>query len=557
MKSQRLFILYYFSLIFGIFYLKYFHLLKNETNLLNLHRLKLFLNLNPKFFKYEYILYYDPNNLLTKKISVKLSNFLSSKGLSSSLSNLEASGLDLLSDDIPDDESEDSTALDKKFAIVVNYENADKKSKFNLRVKGGNTLIFTINSTTIYSEDLVQRIFSLIYKLFFDTSGLKIKEYKPFLDLNFVLLSDKGRVSWDFTKDVLSPYLNVILSSISLFYEVNLHSRVVSNVDYYKKMVLNSDNEESEEPNEEAIFELGNQETNFYNFFEGISNIDISMKDQHSFRHSLNFFVILSSKPTFLKDPFTGQKRDSFTIDNLGVFTFLNNRIKSDEYKLTEEDISELVSTWVTYIRHMHSLPASLSEYALWLCNLDENLMMVSDNEYFISKGPDSNNISMSDSFELTFDAPANVSFYRFELLKLSKIFYHSYIKGTLINLKKLSQVKRVYFNNQVPKSTAEFVKNTFYALEHSMGHLFMQSENSLDTSFPTLVSMDMNQKALSLARFAYSQSLEALSDDQMFPKNILSHEHNLAVFMCDVFPFVFPVLAFYLRMGLQNLKSR
>lgn len=106
MKSQRLFILYYFSLIFGIFYLKYLHLLKNETNSLNLHRLKLFLNLNPKFFKYDYILYYDPNNLLTKKISVKLSNFLSSKGVSSSLSNLDSNSFYLLSEDISDHDSE-------------------------------------------------------------------------------------------------------------------------------------------------------------------------------------------------------------------------------------------------------------------------------------------------------------------------------------------------------------------------------------------------------------------------------------------------------------------
>lgn len=89
------------------------------------------------------------------------------------------------------------------------------------------------------------------------------------------------------------------------------------------------------------------------------------------------------------------------------------------------------------------------------------------------------------------------------------------------------------------------------------MGHLFSQSENSLDTLFPNLGSMDMNQRALCLARFAYSQSLEALSDDQMFPRNILSHEHNLAVFMCDVFPFVFPILIYYIRMGVQNLKSR
>ncbi|EAN33187.1 Phosphatidylinositol-glycan biosynthesis class S family protein [Theileria parva strain Muguga] len=557
MKSQRLFILYYFSLIFGIFYLKYLHLLKNETNSLNLHRLKLFLNLNPKFFKYDYILYYDPNNLLTKKISVKLSNFLSSKGVSSSLSNLDSNSFYLLSEDISDHDSEDSTSLDKKFVVVVNYEDANKKTKFTLRVKGGNTLIFTINSTTVYSEDLVQRIFSLASKLFFDTSGLKMKEYKPFLDLNFILLSDKGRVSWDFTKDVLSPYMNNLLSSFSLFYEVNLHSRVISNVDYYKKMVLTSNREESEEQSNEAVFELRNQETNFYNFFEGISNTDISMKDQHSFRHSLNFFVILSSRPTFLKDPFTGQKRDSFTIDNLGVFTFLNNRPQSDHYKLTEEDVSELVSTWATYIRHMHSLPASLSEYVLWLCNLDENVKMISDTEYLISKGSDSNNISISGSFQLTFDTPSNVSFYRFELLKLSKFFYHCYIKGALINLKKLSQVKKVYFNNQVPKSTSEFVKNTFYALEYSMGHLFSQSENSLDTLFPNLGSMDMNQRALCLARFAYSQSLEALSDDQMFPRNILSHEHNLAVFMCDVFPFVFPILIYYIRMGVQNLKSR
>ncbi|UKJ90801.2 hypothetical protein MACJ_001736 [Theileria orientalis] len=754
MKTQRIFIFYYIAVFLSFFYFKYISLLKNERNPINVKRINLLKGLETRPFEYKFYVYHD-NYHLSKKVSIKLNQFISVNGFPSSLSHVESYGSDYQADDFTHTTLEEITSLDKPFIVVVNYSDIEtgpnqdqakntvsilKDLDFNVTIKGGNTVIFTLLKKYIYTEQGCERMFALIKRIFVNSENTRLRST---LDVNFVLLSTEGRVYWDF-KGMMNDYLNNLIACFSVFHDVNLHSRVVSNTDLYSKLstttsvvkvecdstetavdtdngtsfsqithesnvsdrnsnegdtdddnegdddtedsgedVTNdindskndgttdglseenngngsegtneSDTKSELDPNEVSIDsenegntsdtnvgETNTSETNtsetatpdtantvttnsddtntttntsdkanpnltvpsvtndsanggvdddikkskptktkpqktikqvenvtvefnteFFNFFEGLGNVDVAIKDNHYYRNSLNFYLVLTDKPTFIKDPMTEESRQSFTIDNLGVFLFTtleelrgggNSVCSSDgnagsaseegAHVLNDSEITQVLSSWVPHVRHLYDLPATKSEMVLSLSNSDEKMRAELDDKYVLSSKSD-----IELKFGVQFQDPVGMAFYGFEVHKLAKSLVLAYVKASFENLAKVADLTKVSYNTQVPKSTVQHVNNSLDALEYLMG------KRELDDTY--LNQMDKNQRLILLAKHAFLESLEALSDDQMFNKNVLSYEHQLAVFMCDVFPFAFPVLVYMLKLLAERLKNK
>ncbi|BAM40675.1 conserved hypothetical protein [Theileria orientalis strain Shintoku] len=556
MKTQRILIFYYIAVFLSFFYFKYISLLKNERNPINLKRVNMLKGLETRPFENKFYVYHD-NYHLSKKVSIKLNQFISVNGLPTSLSHVESYGSDHQADDFTHSTLEEITNLEKPFIVIVkNGGSAIKDLDFNLTIKGGNTLIFTLLKNYIYTEQGCERMFALIKRIFLINDYRRLR---PTVDVNFVLLSTQGRVYWDF-KAMLNDYLNNMIACLSLFHDVNLHSRVVSNTDLYSKLSTTTsvvkvecDSIETVVDNAEApsILQIGDEKLNteFYNFFEALGNVDVAIKDNHYYRNSLNFYLVLTDKQTFIKDPMTEERRQSFTIENLGVFLFttleeLRAGSDSGTHVLSDSEITQVLSSWVTHVRHLYDLPATKSEFVLSLANPDENMRAESDDKYVLSSKSD-----IELKFGLQFQDPVGMAFYGFEVHKMAKSLVFAYAKATFENLAKLEALTKVSYNTQVPKSTAQHANNSMDALEYLMG-----TKELDDTHFN---QMDKNQTLLLVAKYAFLESLEALSDDQMFNKNVLSYEHQLAVFMCDVFPFAFPVLVYMLKLLTERMKNR
>ncbi|EKX73469.1 conserved hypothetical protein [Theileria equi strain WA] len=516
MKSQRMLIIFYYLLALTILYTKYVSILKNERQPLNSSRIEALVH-EPLVTVKETCIIHHQNDEYFEEIAQIIGKMLSENGIKPEFESFSK---------VPwDTRTEKSQTTKREYSIVLIHGDAERDLNFECTVKGGNTLVFTIYKEL--SDSVADRIYNLTHRLFFKDLEKGGKDKFVGLNINFILLSSVAR--WDIKRQILEPFMNKVIDVLSLLYDVNVHGKQV-NFDISSFL---------EDPTEVSALDLQKEGHLFYNFIEGIPNVDVSLDDSHAFRENLNFFALVPEDRFYIHDSVSKNDRSSFMIERLGIFTILNREFKEEATSqdatpeedsavetaknhlvpLTDDEVKELVSAWTTYIRKMFGLPPSLSEYIFSLC--EETDLVYG----FKVVGKDV-------EFRLAFESPEHAAFYDFEVGKLLKRFQKIRTVKSIENLQTIESLSKIHFMTQITQIVREYTEDAMNALER-------------------VISGD--SRSIQLSKFAYKQTLEALGDDEMYYKNILSIEHLFAVLMCDVFPFAFPTLVALIK----HLRSR
>lgn len=411
--------------------------------------------------------------------------------------------------------------ITREFSVVIRYVREPAfKGDLEVAVSGGRSMVINVTKVGLKSDNVPDKIYDLISGVFFKYVGMPSTCLTPILDISFVLMSDKQKVKWNVKNDIIAPFFHKIANAMSLFYDINLHSRVISGANLTHTMKLKPTSY-----GDHSIVDLQEQEATMFDLLERVSSVEIGTKDSSIYRHSLAFMCHVPEKELRFYDRALERETDSFMIKGLGILSLMGPSDDHDaEHHLSSGDIASLMSSWVTHIRKMHNLPATLTDTIMEVLKAEDEVTVLEDGHYLVK--------SPNVEFTIRLTTPGLVAFYGFELSKIAESLYGLYLKGSLDNMHKvLKPLSSLSFMSRVSERAVGNIRISYNAISCLYG-------KGCGGRFHS------NMKLLSLARTAFKQSLEAMGDDETYARNVVSVEHGLALFMCDVFPFLLPLVS-------------
>ncbi|GIX62263.1 uncharacterized protein BcabD6B2_16980 [Babesia caballi] len=517
MREQRRLLLLYFGAALALFYSAYYYVVRGGRLSLSRYSVDRYFQQSPTPFVHRCHVYYDSaGSASPRQIAVAVAEKLSSGDVPSEARRIEDyKYFRHLSDEGTVTESlNDLLDLSSPFSVLLRHNpNPAFEGDFEVVVNGGKSLVFSLADTAVNSPHVADKIHDVVRGLFFKYGTMPSTHMTPVLDLNFLLTSDDRKVSWNVRDDIVTPYFHAIVNAMSLFYDVSLHSRVISGANLTGTMKLR----------EERLVDLQEQEVEMFHALERVTSLEVATRDSSIYRHSIAFLCHLPHRALRFYDRALRRETDSVMIKGLGVVSFLDP--KSDDggaYRLTPGDIAALMGSWVTHIRKLHNLPSSLTETLADALQNEDVVTVVEDGHYSV--------VSPHLTFGVRMLPPGVVAFYGFEVTKIAASLYRLYLKGAMDNLQKVvKQLSRISFMTRVSEAAAHNAKECHAAISC----VFSGRRDGKPLS---------NVEALALARTAFKQSLEAMGDDETYAKNVVSVEHGFAALLCDTFSSVFPM---------------
>ncbi|CDR96172.1 membrane protein, putative [Babesia bigemina] len=506
MRAQQRLLLLYFGAVLTAFYSVYYYIVRGGRVSLTRYNVDDFVGKSPApFVRRCQIFYEDSGQAAMRKMADALYRRLDAAGVSSEMLDLARyEHFGKVAGDAAIVESfNDMLDISGPFTVVLKYvAEPPFKGDFEMVVHGGKTLVFTLTSSAFGSLYTGRRIYDLTHSIVFSYEGMPSTNMTPLLDLNLVLTSDDCKIGWNVKEDVINPYFHPIANVMSLFYDISIHSRVVSGANLTGVMKLKG----------EHIVDLQEQDVEFFHFIERITTVEVPTRDSSIYRHSIAFVCHAPHKMLRFYDRALKRETESVMLKGLGVISLLDPAgDRSAGYELTGDDIRSLTASWVTYIRKLHNLPPSLTEMVADTMQGDEAITVVEDGHYVVE--------SPRLTFSVRTHAPGLVAFYGFEVPKIATSLYNLYVKAAVDTLQKVVKpLSAISFMTRVSPAAANSVK--------------------------VRATCRIDIEALALARTAFKQSLEAMGDDETYAKDFVSTEHGFASVMCDAFPFIFPLLA-------------
>ncbi|GBE62668.1 3-deoxy-7-phosphoheptulonate synthase [Babesia ovata] len=518
MRAQQRLLLFYFGVVLTAFYSVYYYIVRGGRVSLSSYNVDDFVGKSPTPFVQRCQVFYEPNGeVAIRSMAESVYRRFDAAGVSSEILDLArykhvgkiAEGSVIV------ESMNDMLDMSAPFAVVLKYvAEPSFKGDFEMVVHGGKCLVFTLASSAFKSLYTGRRIYDLTQSMFFGYEGMPSTNITPLLDLNLVLTSDNCKIGWNVKEDVIAPYFHPIANVISLFYDISIHSRVVSGANLTGVMKIKG----------EHIVDLQEQDVEMFHFIERITAVEVPTRDSSIYRHSIAFVCHAPHKMLRFYDRALQRETESVMLKGVGVISLMDPIGDcSAGYALTGDDIRSLTASWVTYIRKIHNLPPSLTEMVADSMQGDEVITVLEDGHYSVE--------SPRLTFSVRVHAPGLVAFYGFEVSKIATSLYSLYVKAAIDTLQKVVKpLSSVSFMTKVSPAAANSVKESYSALSC----LFSGSCNGKAIK---------NIEALALARTAFKQSLEAMGDDETYAKDVVSTEHGFASVMCDAFPFLFPLV--------------
>ncbi|KAK1444181.1 hypothetical protein BgAZ_100870 [Babesia gibsoni] len=522
MKSQRLLLLCYFAVALTAFYSMYYYKVKHDKPSMLAYNVENLLLKPPVTFSRKCKVYFtDHNGVSNKPLADHIINRLHADGIEGGAHDISlfrhanTPGIYTAVEESYDDMLD----LSKTFSIVLRHvATTSHKGDFDVLVNGGSVITFYVTDGIMRSKLAVAKIYDLINAVFFKYAGMPPTNLKPLLDINFSLLSDDKRVMWNIKEDIVSPYIHPIISAFSIFYDINVHSRTISGANLTKRMKL-----KKSQSGDHSVADLQEQGADFYDMVDRVAAIEVATVDSSIYRHMLAFICHVPHKKLMFYDKLTNKETDSVSINGIGILSLLDiGEHPEEEYVLNHEKVP-LVSSWVTHLRKMHNLPTTMTETLIGFLTADDEVTVLSEGHYSI-KAP-------GVSYSMKLSQPGLVAFYGFEVSKIAESLYKLYLKAAMTNMERVVRsIPSMTIIMNVSQRTLHHVQQAYEALSEIHD---MKGDGSQLS----------NMRLLLLARSAFKSTLEAMGDHETYAKNVISNEHALAVFMCDFFPFVFPLL--------------
>ncbi|GFE52673.1 urease accessory [Babesia ovis] len=519
MRAQRCLLLSYFGVMLAAFYALYFYIVRGLRPSVSLYSAERYLGEVPKPFTTICDIYYDTTGIVsTENIAKAVSQRLLVNGVTSEALPIEHYRY---AKQIQEDPSfiepiRELLDLSSPFTVLLRYaDDPPLDADFDVVVHGGKLLVFALTGRALNSVNIEAKVYDLIQGVFFRYEGMPSTNMTPLLDLSFILMSDDRKVDWNASDDIVTDVFHPIANAMSLFYDISIHSRVISGANFSGTMNLNNAN----------ALDLQDQPFTFFDFLDRVTNVEVATKDSGIYRHSIAFICHIPNQEIHFYDRALRRETDSVMLKGTGVLSFLNVKDEtSGHYSLSRSDIETLAGSWVTHIRKMHNLPPSPVEMVANSLDVRDKVKVLEDGHYLV--------MSPDITFKMRLSSPGLVAFYGFEVPKIAKSLYHLYLKGAIDTLNKAVK----------PLATLSFMTMISPSAINNM----KESHRALSCLYTTTCDgkPQNNMEALALARTAFNQSLEAISDDETYAKNAVSFEHGLAYLMCDAFPFLFPMVA-------------
>lgn len=524
----------YFGLALTIFYTAYYLMISNEKPSMWSYSVAHYLIKTPIPFQRKCVLYYmGEGRLGSQDMAEDLTIMLKSSDIDGELRDMRSYKhfKELVQTGTVKEPANEMLDVSREFSVLLKVvKTPSNNGEFDVLVTGGKTILFGIPKHTLKSEHVKKKICELIRTFFFKYEGMPSTRMTPLLDINFLLMSDNKKVEWNVKEDITNRYFRPIINVLSLFYDISIHNRVISGAKVTKRMKL-----KDSEDGTHSIVDLQEQGAELFDLLERVSTVEVATVNSAIYRHNLAFVCLVPQKKLLFFDPVLKRKTDSVGIKGFGILSIFNieEEVNQQNYALTAEDVLSLVGTWATHLRKMHNLPTTITETMLDGMGVDDAVTVVEEGEYMVET-PDL-------KFSIKLEKPGLTAFYGYEVAKIAESLYRLYLKGAVDNLQKvIDPLQSIGFMTNVSKNTLEHTKKAYEAIST----LYEPQETG---------KVINNVRKLNLARSAFKHSLEALGDNDTYAKNVVSMEHGFAMLMCDVFPFVFPLLANAVKCALNK----
>ncbi|EDO05123.2 putative integral membrane protein [Babesia bovis T2Bo] len=512
MRAQQRFLLGYFSVALLIFYSIYYCIVRGFSPRVSQYDLLSLKHQVPKRFASSCDVYFEIGTISTEGIARKVSELLISEDVLSQVLPLgdyryinevsnKASFVEPL-DDLID--------LSSPFSVLLRYDSSSSMTHdFEVNIHGGKLLTFSFSASAMSSSEVPLKVHDLVKRIFFSYDGMPSTHMTPLLDISFILMSDVRKLDSTEALDIIQDMFHPIASAMSLFYDLSFQSRVISGANFISTMTLNRDNN----------VDLQEQGYKFFDFMERVTNVEVGTVDTGIYRHSMAFICHVPEQPLLFYDRALDRTLDSVMLRGIGVLSLLHVD-GTGTYSLGRDDISGLISSWVTYIRKTHNLDTTPVEKVARSLGPHDFVKLIDDMRYEVK--------SPGCTFQIRMHPPGLTAFYGFEVHSIAKSLYHLYLQGAIDTLHKVVKpLANISIMTRVSPSALADIRACHGIVNRLYG-----------------MASDSNTQLLTMARTAYKHSLEAISDDETYAKNAVSTEHGVASLMCDAFPFLFPLLA-------------